>query len=232
MYLYETHCHTKPVSHCGKATVEETLQYYRDAGYDGVFITNHFLDGNIDIDPRTSYAGKLDFFFSDYHAGVEWGKKIGIKVFLGAEHSLGGTDFLVYNLPEKWYYAHPEVIQTPKSALLPQLMGEGALVVQAHPFREASYIDHIRLFPRSVQSVEIYNACRDDFVNEMARHYADAYRLLHFAGSDNHQAGRNHFYGGMMSDTPIADEADFVRRVLAKEMRPFRRVEGDAAVEI
>jgi dihydrodipicolinate synthase/N-acetylneuraminate lyase len=29
------------------AGVEETLKFYKALGYDGVFITNHFIDGNI-----------------------------------------------------------------------------------------------------------------------------------------------------------------------------------------
>ena len=42
-YKYETHMHTKPVSACGKASVRESLEFYKGLNYDGVFITNHFL---------------------------------------------------------------------------------------------------------------------------------------------------------------------------------------------
>ena len=230
MFYYETHCHTIPVSCCAHCGVEETLLFYREAGYDGVFITNHFLDGNIALPENTPYEAGLDFFFSDYRRGVEIGKKIGIKVFLGAEIAYKGTDFLIYNLPEAWYYAHPEIMEQKKSVLLPVMIGEGALVVQAHPFREASYIDHIRLFPRSVQAVEVFNACRSHFCNEMARRYAEAYGLLPFAGSDNHDAGKNPVYGGMASETPLANERDFARRVLAGEMELFRRTREEMPV--
>ena len=50
MYKYETHLHTAPVSRCARSSVEEQLRLYKALGYDGVFITNHFLDGNIHID--------------------------------------------------------------------------------------------------------------------------------------------------------------------------------------
>lgn len=46
MYRYETHFHTNPVSKCAGATVEDSLRFYKSIGYDGVFITNHFIDGN------------------------------------------------------------------------------------------------------------------------------------------------------------------------------------------
>jgi predicted metal-dependent phosphoesterase TrpH len=66
---------------------------------------------------------------------------------------------------------------------------DGALIVQAHPFREASYIDHVRLYPYSVHAVEIDNCGNKDFQNDMAKLYADTYKLPHSAGSDNHIAG-------------------------------------------
>ena len=55
MYKYETHLHTYPVSKCASAGVRESLEYYKKLGYDGVFITNHFLDGYINIDCNLSY---------------------------------------------------------------------------------------------------------------------------------------------------------------------------------
>ena len=47
MFKYETHLHTMPVSKCAHKSIRENLEFYKKAGYDGVFITNHFLDGNI-----------------------------------------------------------------------------------------------------------------------------------------------------------------------------------------
>ena len=108
------------------------------------------------------------------------------------------------------------------SQLLVFLMSEGALVIHAHPFREAHYIDHIRLYPRHVHGVETYNACRTELENAMAEHYADSYGLLHFAGTDNHVAGRRKTFAGMESETPLVDVDDFVKRILNSQMKPFR----------
>ena len=41
IYKYETHCHTSPVSYCGRATVQDTVRFYQAIGYDGIFLTNH-----------------------------------------------------------------------------------------------------------------------------------------------------------------------------------------------
>ena len=108
------------------------------------------------------------------------------------------------------------------SERLPYLMESGALVIQAHPFREAAYIDHIRLFPRCVQGVEVYNACRSDAENAMAELYAEQYGKLRFAGSDNHRGEAQRALGGMEFSEPIRDEHDFAARVLAGEGALFR----------
>ena len=189
MYRYETHLHTFPVSKCARAGVEESLQFYKGIGYDGVFITNHFIDSNINIDRAAPYEEKIRFYFSDCEEGVRVGREIGLKVFCGVELSCGGTDFLVYGLDKQWYLDHPEIETMKKSEELPLLMQSGALVIQAHPFRQAAYIDHIRLFPSCVHGVEVINACRTDEDNRMAELYAEHYGLLKFAGSDNHVAG-------------------------------------------
>ena len=71
MFKYETHCHTSPVSKCARFSVEDTLSFYKQMGYDGIFITNHFLDGNINPEARKlSYFDQIEYFFSDYERGV------------------------------------------------------------------------------------------------------------------------------------------------------------------
>ena len=76
MYRYETHLHTAPVSRCASAGVRETLEYYKELGYEGVFITNHFLDGNINID-KEKYSIVLK-----YHNGISaFEKEVHLDVF-------------------------------------------------------------------------------------------------------------------------------------------------------
>lgn len=221
MYKYETHLHTSPVSACASATVRESLEFYKGLGYDGVFITNHFLDGNILNIGEKSYAEKLDFFFSDYEEGVKIGKEIGIKVFCGVEQSYGGTDFLIYGADKEWFLKNPVTGNMTKKDELARLMESGALVIHAHPFREAGYIDHIRLYPRHVHGVEIINACRTELENKMAGIYAENYGLLTFAGSDNHCGAGQKKLAGMCCEAPLTDVTDFVRRVKNGEMKVF-----------
>ena len=66
MFKYETHLHTAPVSRCGKVSVFDNLKFYKDIGYDGVFITNHFIGGSFNYDVSKPYKEAVDFYFSDY----------------------------------------------------------------------------------------------------------------------------------------------------------------------
>ena len=221
MYRYETHLHTCPVSRCAKSSARESLEFYKEIGYDGVFITNHFLDGNINIDPTTPYEERINFYFSDYEEALILEKEIGIKVFCGVEMTYKGTDFLVYGLDKEWYLAHPEIMDMKRSEELLYLMENEALVIQAHPYREASYIDHIRLFPRQVRGVEIINACRTELENKMAKLYAENYGLIEFAGTDNHQGKNQKKLAGMCSERPILSEKDFIECVKNGKMNVF-----------
>ena len=222
-YLYETHLHTYPVSKCAKVGVEEALAHYKQLGYTGVFITNHFIDGNMNYDKAAPYEEKIAFYFSDYEKGAALGQEMGIAVFFGIESTYKGTDFLIYGLDKAWLLAHPEIESMKKSQMLTLMAEHGAFIVQAHPFREASYIDHIRLYPRHVHGVETYNASRTAFENDLAAHYAKQYDLLLFAGSDNHTGAKQAMLGGMQSQVPIANELDFIAQVKSGEMTPFSR---------
>ncbi len=203
MYRYETHCHTAPVSRCARASAADTVNFYKQAGYDGIFITNHFLDGNINAAARElPYREQIDYYFADYEECARIGAEIGIGVFPGVELSYRGTDFLIYGLDKEWYKAHPEILRMDKTDELAFMMREGAFIVQAHPYREAYYIDHIRLFPRSVHGAEVINSNQAHESNEMAMIYAKRYGLLITAGSDNHWGG------------------DVFRRLKERELRP------------
>ena len=100
-------------------------------------------------------------------------------------------------------------------------MENGAFIIQAHPYREASYINHIRLFPRNVHGVETVNASRSEFENKMAKLYAENYNLIEFAGSDNHIGKNKKNLAGMSFKKSIIDELDFVDSVKNKEGEIF-----------
>jgi predicted metal-dependent phosphoesterase TrpH len=199
------------------------IEKYIALGYSGIFVTNHFIDGNINVDRTLPYEDRIRFYFTDYEEAKRVGDELGFPVFCGVELSFGGTDFLVYGLDKDWFLAHPEIEGMKKSEELTLMKESGALIIQAHPYREASYIDHIRLFPRHVEGAEIINANASEFCNTMARHYADAYKLLPFAGSDIHSVAQKKL-AGISTDEPISDVFDFIERIRSANYSVFSKV--------
>ena len=224
VYKYETHLHTFPVSKCAKADVRENLEFYKKQGYDGVFITNHFLDGNINIESIIPYEDRIDFYFSDYENALLIAKEIKINVFCGVEISYKGTDFLVYGLDKEWFKCNSQIMNMNIKEKLIYFIENEALVIQAHPFREADYIDQIRLFPNCIHGVEIENACRTEKENKMAKIYAENYGLIEFAGTDNHIGKKAKKLAGLCLDKPILNEYDFIERVKNEEMKTFIKI--------
>lgn len=224
MFYYETHLHTMPVSRCGAVSVRNNLEFYKKKGYQGVFITNHFIDGNINIDKSLPFAERIEFYFSDYEEGKKIGREIGLDVFCGIETSYKGTDCLVFGLDKHWFLTHPEIENMERSALLQLYLDSGALVIQAHPFREAFYIDHIRLFPRHVHGVEIFNGGCNERENRMAEIYCDEYDLIPFAGTDNHRGARQEILYGVETEEKVESVEHFIELVKSRKIKTFTRL--------
>ena len=227
MYRYETHLHTSPVSKCAKASVRESLEFYKSEGYDGVFLTNHFINDSTLFEEGANYEELIDFFFSDYDEALLIGKEIGIKVFPGVEFSFNGNHFLVFGLTKDWFLSHPDFIRMNFKDRLTLMREDGAFVTHAHPFDERHFIDHIKLLPRNVDAVEVINATKSDFINSMANIYADAYGLLKIAGTDNHSGGNGKNYAGIECDEPILDVPDFISKARAGKIKLFLKKRED-----
>lgn len=48
-FKYEMHTHTQEVSMCATIPAAELVQFYKDKGFSGVCITDHFLNGNTSV---------------------------------------------------------------------------------------------------------------------------------------------------------------------------------------
>ena len=45
IYKYDIHTHTSEVSPCGKVEAEKVVELYKEAGYTGIVITDHYYEG-------------------------------------------------------------------------------------------------------------------------------------------------------------------------------------------
>ncbi|MBR4723536.1 MAG: histidinol phosphatase [Clostridia bacterium] len=191
MYKYEMHCHTKESSKCGKISGAEMADFYKDMGYTGLIISDHFFNGNTAVPKDLPWEERIEQFCKGYEVAKARGDKIGIDVFLAWENSYRGNDFLTYGLDKKWLLEHPYCDTLPVKEYLCLVKKSGGYSVQAHPYREADYVDMIRLLPRNVDAVETVNACNTDFENKMADIYATEYGLTKVCGTDNHVGKRD-----------------------------------------
>ena len=217
-YIYETHCHTSQGSACGEMTGEELALYYKAQGYDGVIVTDHFFNGNCAVDPKLDWETKCELYCAGYRQAKQVGDEIGLTVFFGIEYSYLGTDLLTYGLDEDWLKAHPEVMQVSVKDYIDLVHRNGGLIIHAHPFREAWYIDRIRLFPYDVDAVEVFNAGNHDpRFDERASWYADSYGLVRTAGSDRHET-RSLSMGATVFSEKLQTIGDFIRSVKNNEI--------------
>ena len=186
MYKYETHLHTKECSLCATASGEYQAEAYKDAGYTGIIITDHFFRGNTCIRRDLPWEERIDLFCKGYENAKKRGDEICIDVFFGWEETYEGQDFLIYGLDKEWMKAHPEMEYWTIREQFEAVDKAGGLVIHAHPFRDRPYIPKIRLFPNHVHGVEIYNASNFQEENDEAFMYAKKYNLPVTAGSDSH----------------------------------------------
>lgn len=187
MYLYEPHLHTAEASRCARNPAAAQAAFYKNAGFDGIIVTDHFLGGNTTVPGDLPWEERVELFCRGYELAKAEGEKIGLKVFFGWEYSYMGVDFLTYGLDKQWLLRHPDIDKLFINDYLDLVRDEGAYVIHAHPFREEPYIPVIQLMPRKVDAVEVLNANRGDFENRLAADYAKAYGLTAAAGSDNHR---------------------------------------------
>lgn len=219
-YRYETHLHTALASACSCFQPQEIVDKYLRLGYSGVFVTDHFLNGNTTVPRELAWEERIARFCDGFRAVCACAEGTGLDVLFGWEYSYKGTDFLVYGLEEDWLLRHPEIMDMRVSRFCPFVRKEGGLVVQAHPYREADYIDHIRLFPSHVDGMETVNACRSERCNRLADVLADEYALCRTAGSDIHGAYQRAL-AGMQFQTRLRSGKDFAERVKRGEGELF-----------
>ena len=108
-FLYETHMHTCQASACGKSTGKEHARFYKERGFDGIIMTDHFFGGNTSIDRSLPWEKRIDLFWSGYEDAKEEGEKIGLDVFFGLEQNIHFDEYLIYGLTKEYMKAHPEM---------------------------------------------------------------------------------------------------------------------------
>lgn len=215
-YRYETHAHTKEASACASALGREMADAYRKLGYAGIFITDHFFNGNTAVPEDLPWRERVALYCSGYEHAKEEGDRIGLQVFFGMEYAVGTADFLVYNLNREWLMEHKDIDRMRPEDAFDLMHKDGAFIVQAHPFRKRDYISSVHLFPWHTDAVEILNGAHEGKgrCDEFAKMYADMYGLAYTAGADSHHLSRI-YPCGVEAESPLKEAADYGRLILS-----------------
>lgn len=182
----EMHMHTSEVSPCAKRKALEGIRDYKEVGYDGVVITDHFNDYVLE-----SFTGndreRVGRYLEGYYRAQEAGATLELKVLFGIETCLKGSqdDFLIYGVTPEFLYEYPRLYEMSLEKLYESVHQVGGLVIQAHPFRGYCQIRD----PKFLDGIEVFNGNpRHDSRNHLAIEFMTKHsKLIKTSGSDYHE---------------------------------------------
>jgi len=220
MYKYDVHVHTAEVSPCGQVRARDIVKLYKDKGYDGIVITDHYYIEYFECLNETTWEDKIKSYLSGYYAAREAGYKYGIDVFLGMELRFKESinDFLIYGIDEDFLFDNPMLYEWNLEEFRQLKNKYDILIYQAHPYRgRCSAVSSDLL-----DGVEVYNChprhnSRNYLALEFAKKNDD---LLILSGSDAHMVddvGR----GGILSESRIKDShhmLDILRNIKEEDL--------------
>lgn len=219
MYFYELHLHTSETSRCGRSTAREMVAAYKEKGFTGLVVTDHFVNGYSFSALPDAWKEKMDAFVKGYEAAKAAGDEMGLKVYFGFEYTLdrpAGEDYLALGLkPEHLYKEFVDCDQWTIEKFIDQVHALGGIVVRAHPYRVADYMSK-KAEARPglhIDAVEVFNGGNaKELYNLQALEMALREGKTIVAGSDTHGvASTATNYIGFEEDPE--DYADFCRKI-------------------
>lgn len=212
-YLYEAHFHTSDVSTCAHISAKEAVELYKNAGYSGVVVTDHFSTDCFENKyPGENRKDKIDYFLRGYKEA----KKLETEdfaVMLGLELRFdeNDNDYLVYGADEAFLYENEGITKMTAKQFKKLAEKNQLTVIQAHPFRIDSNITN----PRYIDGIEIYNGNRrHDSSNNIAEMWAKKHGFITTSGSDFHEY-EDLARGGVALDRFVSNVKEFRAELLA-----------------
>lgn len=214
-YKYELHCHTNMVSQCGRVHPKEIAELYKEKGYSGIVVTEHYSPLTFGLNSYYKPQRLVDFYISSYEEMKKYETE-DFTVLFGMElrHYATGADYLVYGIEPEWLRKQGNLMALFEKDVYKLMHNEGYLVFQAHPFRP--YI--LRCNPKYIDGIEIYNGKCDSLTNFKALQWAIKTGKLMSSGSDFHKkehCGR----GGIITKEPIKNNKDLIRILKSQDIK-------------
>lgn len=213
MGKFELHVHTAENDKVAKESGKSIVRLYKEAGYDGLVITDHYFSTFFDwfsaeFDP-SDHTSIIDRWLCGYRAARAEGEALNMTVLLGAEVRFDGpniNDYLVYGITEEFLYEAPLLNRLKDLDALLAILPPEAVVVQAHPFRDNMTVGS----PEKLFGIEVYNGGTQPIRNKLARTFAEHYGKAMTSGSDFHSAGAL-ARGGIITQQKIETMTDLLK---------------------
>ena len=204
MYKTELHVHTSPASKCAHTEPEEMAEQYIENGYSTIVITNHMSPTLFDtvLPDISDYREAADIYLEDIRrARRQAGDRLTVLCGMELRVRENMNDYLIYGIDEQLIYDMGNVMDKKIRELYPFFHERGALVFQAHPFRNTMTITN----PSYLDGIEAGNFCTThDSRNDIAEIWAKKFDMLTVYGSDYHSVSYMRS-AGILTDYPITD---------------------------
>lgn len=218
MFKIETHLHTRYASSCSRQDEKQIVDAYLAAGYHGVVLTDHYHRNT----KWFCFSEKPDLtaFLEGYQKVKEEGQRRGLRVYRGAEVRFdeNPNDYLVYGFSDA-LLAEPEKVFSMGVQRFSKLARmDGALLIQAHPYRLSPYGNCQPAPAAYLDGVEVFNGNQVlDNRNAEALAFAQSdSRLLQLSGTDCHNPEEIGASGILLPVLPQDDKA-FVQMLKDRE---------------
>lgn len=224
VFKIDTHVHTSNTSWCATVNARELVHMYKDYGYDGIIITDHFVKDYSVPSGKASWTERIEHFLSGYREAYDEGRRIGLTVMLGMElrFTENLNDYLVYGFDEAFLEGNVDFYEMGLASFKEFVRDQDILIYQAHPFRSGI----VRVAPSLLDGMEVFNGNpRHDSQNDLVHEYSKAHGLLMLSGSDFHQIedlGR----GGIVLPEQVTTSQELVRLLREKRIVGIIRGEG------
>ena len=189
MFKLETHCHTYKTSHCATTPNQMLIDLYKNKGYNGIVVTNHFSKTIYnDYLAGATHAQKMDNYFNAFYEFKSLCNGNGIKAFLGAEvrvvdkNDADGTEYIILGFSKDIFYKE-KLFNLTQAELFSLVNEQGALMYQSHPFRTGVVAGD----PKYMHGAESFNGHyhhKND--NDKALEFCVKNDLIKLSGTDFH----------------------------------------------
>ncbi len=219
MYKYDLHVHSSPASACAKDSAADLVKKYKQSGFAGIVLTNHFRHGNTGVSRSLSWQEFVKEYAKDYYDALKTAKELDFDLLFGIEEGYGeGKEFLVYGISPEVLAENPQLQAKSIEAWSKAVRKNGGFIAYAHPFRDRFYIPEPRKMPdiSLVDGIEGYNCANSPEENNLAFNTFKESGKTIIAGGDKHEITFNKTFG-IMTSQRIKTEAQLVKILKAND---------------